>query len=68
MKISNETTVRQYQFTNKELIDTLKIKGTVKSIKWENETLDIQTMEEKTPKNNPLSNLLDKVGNFKIGN
>jgi len=68
MKISNETTVRQYQFTNQELIKQLQIKGTVKSIDWKNEELTIQTVEERTPKENPISNLIGNFGNMRIGN
>ena len=67
MKISNETTVRQYQFTNQELIKALQIKGTVKSIELKNEELTIQTVEERTPKDNPITSLLDNIGNIRIG-
>ena len=67
MKISNEVTARSYQFTNTELIKLLQIKGTIKSIEFTNGELTIQTLDERTPKENPIKNLFDSIGGMQIG-
>jgi hypothetical protein len=62
MKTLNETTVRSYQVSGHELMNALKLKGTVKSVKWENDILTIQTMDDNKPIGEKIVNsILDNI-------